>query len=549
MELLIDIFKKLGMIRTVSILGGVGMVFAFLIFFVSSAQTPEMGILYADLEPGDATKILDRLKSTGIPVEINHNGMQVLVPRDRIAELRMEFASDGLLTGGTVGYEMFDKADLLGTSSAVLDINHLRAIEGEIAKSIKSIHTVHSARVHLVVPKKELFSRSQSQPSASIVLKMKGSHRLSANQIQAVQALVSTAVLNMTNDRISIIDDKGTLLSRGRDGSSASDSVSTYTTMKEEYEEKISRQIEQLLERTLGPDQVRVEISADMDFDKITTQSVDYDPDGQVLKSVTSSEEGANSNESNGDAVSIQNSVPNQENTGGGGATNKNASNKVEENKAYEISNKTTTIVKEVGGIKHLSVAVLVNGSYKKNDQGKIEYSPRSEDDINKITELVKTAVGYKKERNDSIKVVNLKFNTPPEEIKILEPSLIDDLLSTIDFRKIIELTIIGLFSLIIILRFIKPVLVRFMSLGRRASVFGQGGGATTGSGGADGNASVESAYNMNNSGGDPFDIDLDNIEGKMKSSSVNKINRLLEKNTDESVSILRSWLYEENGK
>jgi len=547
-ELLVDIFKKLGMVKTASILGGVGMVFAFLIFFVSSSLAPEMGILYSDLEPGDATKIVDRLKSTGIPVEINHHGMQILVPRNKIAELRMEFASDGLLTGGIVGYEMFDKADLLGTSSAVLDINHLRAIEGEIAKSIKSINTVQSARVHLVVPKKELFSRSQSQPSASIVLKMKGSHRLSANQIQAVQALVSTAVLNMTNDRISIIDDKGTLLSRGRDGSSSGDNLSAYTTMKEEYEEKISRQIEQLLERTLGPDQVRVEISADMDFDKITTQSVDYDPDGQVLKSLTSSEEAANSNESSGDAVSIQNAVPNQENTGGGNASNKNTSNKIEENKSYEISNKTTTIVKEVGGIKHLSVAVLVNGDYKKNDNGKMEYSPRSEDEINKITELVKTAVGYKKERNDSIKVVNLKFNAPPEEMKILEPSIINYIFNAIDFRKLIELSIVGLFALIIILRFIKPVLVRFMSLGKIGALSDQQNTAYEQSAGYS-NSPGDAAYIMNNPQADPFDIDLENIEGKMKASSANKINQLVEKNPDESASILRSWLYEEDSK
>ncbi|HCU06897.1 MAG TPA: flagellar M-ring protein FliF, partial [Holosporales bacterium] len=471
MELLRDIFKKLGVVKTASILGGVGMVLASLFFFVTNVQAPDMGILYSDLEPGDAAKIVDRLKSTNTPVELNNNGMQILVPRDKIAELRMEFASDGLLTGGSVGYELFDKADLLGTSSAVLDINHLRAIEGEIAKSIKSINTVQSARVHLVVPKRELFSRTQSQPSASIVLKMKGNNRLSANQIQAVQALVSMAVLNMTNDRISIIDDKGTLLSRGRDSSASGDSVSVYTTMKEEYEEKISRQIEQLLERTLGPDQVRVEIAADMDFDKITTQSVDYDPDGQVLKSVTSSEEGSNSNELNGDAVSIQNAIPNQEHMVSGGATNKNASTKTEESKAYEISNKTITTVKEIGGIKHLSVAVLVNGSYKKNEQGKVEYIPRSDDEMNKITELVKTAVGYKKERNDSIQIVNLKFSTPPEEIKILEPSTIDEILNSIDFRKLIELTIIGLFLLIIILRFIKPILVNLMSHGTRIPI------------------------------------------------------------------------------
>lgn len=202
----------------------------------------------------------------------------------------------------------------------------------------------------------------------------------------------------------------------------------------------------------------------------------------------------------------------------------------------------------QVGGIKHLSVAVLVNGSYKKNDQGKVEYSPRSEDDINKITELVKTAVGYKKERNDSIKVVNLKFNAPPEEIKVLEPSIIDHFFNAIDFRKLIELTIVGLFALIIILRFIKPVLVRFMSLGTRHAIPNQiNRGAENMSGTI--NSASGSDYPVNNNTKDPFDIDLENIEGKMKVSSVNKINQLVEKNPDESVSILRSWLYEEDGK
>ncbi|MDP2192915.1 MAG: flagellar M-ring protein FliF, partial [Alphaproteobacteria bacterium] len=138
MDNLLEIYKKLGTTKTSIILGSMVMVLSFLIYFVSVSSTPEMGILYTDLDAGDANRIIDRLKSAQIPMDVKQNGMQILVPREKIAELRMEFAADGLITGGVVGYEMFDKADLLGTSSSLLDINHLRAIEGELSKSIQS---------------------------------------------------------------------------------------------------------------------------------------------------------------------------------------------------------------------------------------------------------------------------------------------------------------------------------------------------------------------------------------------------------------------------
>ncbi|MDP2193901.1 MAG: flagellar basal-body MS-ring/collar protein FliF, partial [Alphaproteobacteria bacterium] len=333
------------------------------------------------------------------------------------------------------------------------------------SKSIQSIQSVQSARVHLVVPKRELFSKNQALPSASIVLKMRGNQRLSANQIQAVQALVSTAVLNMTNDRISIIDDKGTLLSRGRDASSMGDNASILTAMKEEYEEKTARQLEQLLEKTLGPDQARVEMTVEMDFDKVTSQSVDYNPDGQVLKTVTTLEEGSNSSEGNRDAVTIQNAIPNQENAAGAN-TPTSTTSKSEETRNFEISNKTTTIVKEVGAIKRLSVAVLVNGSYEKDEKGALQYKPRSEEEINQINELIKTAVGFQENREDSIKVVNLRFSHEPEQaVSFVEPAFWEYYIKTVDKRKAIELAIIGLFGLLIILGFIKPLVMRMMQL------------------------------------------------------------------------------------
>ncbi|MBP9752663.1 MAG: flagellar M-ring protein FliF [Proteobacteria bacterium] len=620
MENLLNTVRNLGPFKTLGFIAIILSVLGFVSYFINMANTPEMGLLYNNIDEIEGAKVVEKLKSTGTPYEIKANGNQILAPVNMIAELRMQLALDGIIMSGGIGYELFDRSDVLGTSSAMLDINQIRALEGELARSIKGINEVQAARVHLVIAKRELFSKEKSQASASVVLKMKNNQRLSSDQIQAIQALVSSSVPNMTSDRISIIDDKGTLLARSKD-STGGDSFAQQVNIREEYEEKTARQIEQLLERTLGPERIRAEVSVEMDFDKITSQAVEFNPEGQVARSVNTSEEGIKSDESNGggDAVNVQKDANNNQQQGAA-STSKNTTNKTEEVTSYEISNKTITTVKETGTIKRISVAVLVDGNYKVDGSGNKTYEARSDEEIKQLTELVQTAVGFKSERGDSIKVINLKFATP-EEIKMQEVDWMTKTLHSIDVKRLIELLIVGIFSLIILFTFLKPAVFSLLKIvaptmvkassdkeiphhsenqymppqgysGYGPAYGGQPYGGyqqgpfmpqqmqqpqyipqqvvsmaqpqqliIQGGGGAPQIIHTESSVNdtvslsnvLKKKSGlsqklDDFekDVDLEQVDGRVKSSSITRISNLVRKNPDETVSLLRAWLYEE---
>lgn len=570
MEKLIDIFKGLGSSK-IAMLAGFGFAtLSFLLYFANMTNTPTMGLLYDHLEPLEAARIVDKLQKTGVMVETKGDGTQILVPDDKIPEIRMKLALDGTITSGSMGYELFDRSDVLGTSTAVLNINHVRALEGELSKSIKTIGEVQSARVHLVLPKKELFSKEKTPPSASVILKMKGSQRLSSNQIQAVQALISSAVANLTNDRISIVDDKGTLLARGKDNASNADGFASQIAAREEFEEKISRQVEMLLERSLGADKVRVEVSAELDFDRVTMQSVEFNPDGQVARNVNTAEEGNKIDEStnNGDAASIQNAIPNQQTQTNQGNKSNSANNKSEENTSYEISNKTTTTVKEAGAIKRLSVAVLVDGIYQLDQNGNRVYAPRTPEELKQLTELVQTAVGYREDRGDTVKVVNLKFAVPEIE-KLPEISIVQSILNVLDLKRVIEILLVGIFALIIILNFFRPMIKKLLQLEPVRIYDAKGREIIQGNNGeyyatmpvvSGANADTTSPQYTGSSVANPTvqkiideieetdaDLNLEHIEGLVKSSSVKRMSTLIKSHPDETIALIRSWLYEEH--
>lgn len=587
-------------------------VIGFMSYFINMANAPTMGLLYNNIDQIEGAKIIEKLKSSNIPYEIKGDGSLIMAPQDQVAELRMQFALDGIIMNGGMGYELFDRPDVLGTSSSMLDINYIRALEGELSKSIKSINQVQSARVHLVIPKRELFSKEKVSPSASVVLKMKTNQRLSDNQVQSIQSLVSSSVPHLTNDRISIIDDRGTLLARAIDSGNGTESFITQISIREEYEEKMARQLELLLEKTLGPERVRIEVSAEMDFDRITTQAVDFNPDGQVARTINTSEEGSKTDETNTtDSLTTQNTEQKNQNSTTG-LQNKNASNKTEEITNFEISNKTTTTIKETGIVKRLSVAVLVDGNYKTDDSGKQTYEPRNAEELKQLTELVQTAIGYKAERNDSVKVINMKFSVP-EEVKAQELTTLVKFMNSLDFRRIIEFFIIGIFSLIIIFTFLKPTMYSLLKvvvpeIGAKKEkrqhidyhsphmpppppaygpnygqpqqyaymppaqqqplyqnipqpqqviiqqsaqpqtpqiIYADGSGGTQDVFTSSTNIKKKSlAQKLDEA--EEADTDLEKVDGRVKSSSITRISNLVKRNPDETVALLRSWLYEE---
>ena len=266
--------------------------FAYLAFRIAE---PDYQLLYGGLELEDSAEIVNRLESLGVPYKLHASGETVLVPADRVARLRMSMAEEGLPRGGSVGDEIFDQAGALGTTTFLANINQRRALEGELSRTIAALKDVKAARVHLVLPKRELFRREQIEPSASVTLRMYGGRRLDQRQVAAVQHLVAASVPGLQPDRITLVDDRGTLLVRGGEIATGEGLASRAEDYRIAYESRLKRVIEQLLERSLGSGRVHAEVNADLDFDQVTMTEETFDPDSQVVRSTQSIEEESNS--------------------------------------------------------------------------------------------------------------------------------------------------------------------------------------------------------------------------------------------------------------
>jgi flagellar M-ring protein FliF len=551
-----DFIQRIGAGRFVALGGTILAVGIFLIYIAIRAAKPDMALLFAQIDAADGGRVMDKLKALSMPFEIRGDGTQIYVPDTDVARLRMELAQEGLPAGGSVGYELFDKSDVFSTTSALLDLNYIRALEGELSKSIRTIQGVAGCRVHLVIPKRELFSQTRQDPSASVVLKMQGGARLSTSQAQSIQHLISSAVSGLSLDKISIIDDKGTLLAKGRESGTANEGINAQDGLKRNTEDRLARTIEGLLEKTLGPGKTRAEVSADIDFDKVTTTSVEFDPDGQVARSINSTQEGNDSDENNNDTVSVQNALPEQNSALG---ASKSQSSRLEESTNFEISNATKTHIKEAGSVKRLSVAVLVDGHYTHDPDGKEVYTPRSEQDLEQLTTLVKTAVGFKEERGDVVKVINMRFSEAERSMDVTETAWY----AKLNIAKVIELSLLGLFGLLIGLFVLRPILTMLL----RNSHSGRGNllDASTGHIGLSNYATDDTGnfiYDSDDAPRTPYTdhagtntsshlksdlislINMEKIEGRVQVSSIKKMGELVEKHPEETLHILRSWIY-----
>src|SRR6187431_2235525 len=259
-------------------------VFAFIILRVTA---PQMSPVFTDLTAEDSAAIVKDLERQGIAYELKNDGAIVMVPRDKLTRIRMKLAEGGLPKGGGVGYEIFDKSDALGATSFVQNINHLRALEGELARTIKAIDRVQAARVHLVLPERPLFSRDKAEPSASIVLKVRG--QLESQQVRAIRHLVASAVNGLKPERVSIVDEAGRLLA---DGASSSDPNAVGADeRKVTFERRLRDQVETIVTSVVGPGRARVQLTADFDLNRITQTSDRFDPEGRVIRSSQTREE------------------------------------------------------------------------------------------------------------------------------------------------------------------------------------------------------------------------------------------------------------------
>jgi flagellar M-ring protein FliF len=570
--------KSLGAARMAAMAAVTLALIGFFSFLMIRMTAPQMVPLFTDLTLDDSATIAKDLERQAIAYELKGDGSTVLVARDKVAQLRMKLAESGLPKGGGVGYEIFDKSEALGTTTFIQNINKLRALEGELARTIRSLDRVQAARVHLVLPDRPLFSRDKIDPSASIVLKVRGT--LEAQQVRAIRHLVATAVNGLKPERVSIVDETGKLLADGAEqnnpeGAAADD-------RKTAYERRMRGQVETIVSSIVGPGHARVEINADFDLNRVTQTSDKYDPEGRVVRSSQTREEQSGSGDSNGGPVSVGNELPGSgaKSSGGGGGSS-DQSRKTEEIVNYEISRTTKTEVIEAGRINRISAAVLVDGIYSKNDKGEIVYQPRPKEEIDRIAALVRSAIGFDSKRGDQVEVVNLRF-ADPTAMPINEPTGWMSYLqfSKDDIMRWAELGVMSLLGLIVLFTVVRPLVRRIVTpegaaalagalgaAGVAGAIGGAAGGAAAGgtavnmpggvtiSGGGAGTITNAGGANISIVGGDESVaisnrtsamIDVAKVQGQVHAQSVQKVGELAEKNPHEAVSIIRSWLHED---
>lgn len=547
METLTRLIQTLGYAR-IAALAAVGVaVLGSLLFVATRLAEPPMALLYGDLAANDAGQIVARLEAQNIPFELRAGGAQVWVPQDRALRLRMAMAEQGLPRGGSIGYEVFDQANALGATSFVQNLNLVRALEGELARTIGALGPVAAARVHLSIPRRDLFSRERVEPTASVAVKLRDAGRLPRGQIAAIQHLVASAVPGMKPERVSIVDDRGALLARGV--SDAEDPITGPNAMladerRLELEQRLARKIEEQLERAVGAGRVRAEVALEMDFDRIVTNSETFDPDGQVVRSQQTVSESSDANESSGNqGVSVTNNLPDAEaNT----SQNRTRTNRQEETINYEVTKRITNHVREVGTIKRLSASIIVDGVVTQGADGRPNYQPRSAEQMEQLRAAARAAVGFSERRGDTLELLNLPFSGADLPLPLAEPGWFD--LSRGEVLRIVELVILLIVALLVILLVARPMIGAIGRAAAPAALSGAAGPPALAAPGSDGNTPAPPALAAPGSAmaGQVSPIDVASIDGRMGSTTMKKVGEIIEKHPDEAVAILRSWMYQE---
>jgi flagellar M-ring protein FliF len=530
----------------------------FFAFVMLRMSQPAMGVLFADLSSQDVGAITKDLDARGIKYELRGDGQTILAPRADVPKLRLELAGKGIPSGGGVGYEIFDKGDAFSSTSFVQNINHLRALEGELSRTIRSISRVQAARVHLVIPERRLFERDREPPRASIALKLAGD--LDNAQVRAIRHLVSSAVDGLKPERVSIVDERGRLLADGAQGEQGMVGVAL-DERQGTIERRIKSQVDDIVASIVGPGRARVQVSATLDSNRIESRSETFDPESKVIRSSQNRNEASASNEQR-EGVTVGNELPGaQQNQGQQQGAQRDTSSKNEEVVNYEISRTTRTEVQEGGRIRKLSVAVLVDGLYSKQGN-EVSYQPRPPEELERISQLVRTAVGFDRQRGDQVEVVNLRFAEAPQApTDLVEQTLMQQLASFTkeDIVRFAEMGVIALLVLMVLMVVVRPLLKQVLAPDREFRaipsfmrngmvVVDQGTGDPStfspGSGSAGGSA-----------GGEPGQVDVDapsermlaiaQIKGQLKAQSVEKIGAMVAQNPADSVAVLRGWIHE----
>lgn len=538
--------REFGPTRLAAI-GGVGVVVLGLIGYLAlSGGGGQMAVLYSELDGKDRQDIVAYLNAKGIDNQLEGNA--ILAPANEVAALKMELARQGLPAGGSsLGNALFDQDTPLGMTEAEQRIRRQRALEGELERTIREMTTIRAARVHLVLPEREIFSRERREARSSVVVETINRARLTPEEVSAIEQIIAAAVPGLRAENISIADIAGNLYRRGNE-----DEETALASRAEEQrlneEARLTRKIEDQLGRVVGPANVRAEVTAELDFNRESINKEAFDPDGAVPRSTQTVEEEAESTETQGeDPVTVAQNLPDANTAITTGAGSFQRSTRTEETTNFELSRSFTTSIRETAQVQRLSVAVLINHREVRTlnpETGLMEssYVERTADEMERLNDIVRGAIGFNPNREDNIQVVNLPFfetqleQTPEERILGMKKE---------DLYRILEFLILGVVVVLVILLVVRPLIARALDSGEgdEDGVIGlperPGQALLAGdlAGVLDESAEMEALEQM---------IDINQVEGRVRASSLRKIGEIVEKHPEEAVAILRNWIYQE---
>lgn len=539
MNELTGMIRSFGIARLAAIIGvTIGVALAMGLIVTRISEQP-MTLLYADLDLKDGQDLTARLDQEKIKYDIRDAGgkISVYVPRDESANLKLKLAGDGFVANsGSVGYEIFDQQDALGSTSFQQNINRLRALEGELARTIATISGVRTARVHLVLPERELFSRDKQQATASIMVDAPGG--LDKHSVRAILNLTASAVPSLSPSRVTILDSAGDLLASGQDGDDTLSSSGGVDERIAATEARIRRTVEDIVGRIVGPENIRVQVAADIDFSRVTETANIIDPDSQTVLSSTTVEDASNSNDpALARGVTVANQLPEAQIVDPQSlASATSTARRTEETTNYEMTRTVRNEVREIGSVKRLSVAVALNLATRPGAAGAPVPAPRSDEELARIGALVRSAVGYNAARGDQIDVIEAPFQ-PIDAAAAAQgatanatrssPRVSSDLL-----MRGAEVGALALVALALIVFVLRPMLSGAQTVAAPAPQSREV--ASMGTHAALPSPAASGLENL---------IDLAQVDGKVKASSLKRVAEVVKAHSDESAGILKSWI------
>jgi flagellar M-ring protein FliF len=550
MKGLIDSIRKLGMVR-VAMLAGVtlGIIAAFVWLELQGPNQSRMTLLASDLDPQTIQSLTTELTTRKIP--FRQDGRQIFVPDGDMAAARSFLSSNGLTSGAITGYEIFDRGNDMAMTDFDQQVKLTRALEGELARTIISVHGISRARVHLVLPRREPFSRDRQHAQASVMLTIPGRQSLTPEAIQSVVNLVAAGVPGLRPQDVTVVDSNLHLLVQAGDSNDPRAKSASEDEVRLKMETRLAQAVEMMLERSLGSGRVHAEASIRMNFDKVQETQEKFDPDGSVVRSTQNVTSNNKTTEKTG-PVSLQNNLPNAD---ASAQATGSQEGRQEETTNYEIGKTVRAIVHDQPQIERITLAVMVDGVDEVGPDGKRTWKARDQAELDRIEKLVKSAIGFDEKRGDRLDVVSMPFAATPD-VADTGPQphtgkISSDLLT---FLQMVAFGVVGFGIIILTARSIFAALHKQSATLTFANASGGEIAATPGAlgishpGGSGTAAGPAGTTESGQQAGDAEEtLTISNVQGQLRASAIRKVAQLVEQHPDTTLNIIRGWLSADN--